>query len=74
MLALVTTILFVWLFAAAVGLLLKIAWSAAKVLAVFLLLSAVPVMLGCLLFAGGIAVLIPVGMLLLAAGLLKACI
>lgn len=65
--------LFAWLFYHAVILIFKITWGFAKVAAVFLLVLAMPVLAGCLLFAGGILLLVPVAILAAAWGILKAC-
>lgn len=51
--------LFIWLFAKAIGLAIRITWGLAKVLAVILFVLALPALIGCLLTAGGITLLIP---------------
>ena len=73
MFELLTLALFVWLFYHAVRLIFKITWGFAKAAAVFLLVLAMPVLAGCLLFAGGILLLVPVAILAAAWGILKAC-
>lgn len=73
MLEAVVLIAFCWLFFKAVGLAFQAAWGVTKLLASVLFALAVPLLIGCLLFAGGILLLIPVGMVAAAFGLLKKC-
>lgn len=74
MLEILSVILFVWLFYHALRLTFKIAWSAAKVIAVILFVIALPALIGCLLFASGIALLLPAAIIAIAWGILKACV
>lgn len=74
MLDLLITVLFCWLFFKAVGLMFRVTWGAAKLIASLLFVLAVPVLVGCLLIAGGFLLLVPLAMVGLAFGLLKACI
>ena len=67
-------ILFCWLAFKAIGLALSLTWGAAKILASLLFVIAVPVLFVCLLFAGGVVLLLPVAMIGLAWGVLKACV
>ena len=69
-----TIVVFVWILIKAFGLMLRLTWGIAKILAAILMVLALPVLLVCLLFAGGIALLIPVAMVGLAAGIVKACV
>ncbi len=66
-------VFFCWLFFKAIGLALKVAWSATKIAAAILLAIACPLLAVCLIFAGGIILLIPVAIIAAAFGLLKAC-
>ena len=66
--------LFCWLSVKAVGLALSITWGAAKILASLLFVIAVPMLFICLLFAGGIVLLLPLALIGGAVGLLKACV
>ena len=66
--------LFVWLFVKAIGLAFKVAWGAAKIAAMVLFVLAYPALILLLLFAGGIALLIPLAMIAAAFGLLKICV
>lgn len=74
MLELLTTILFCWLFFKAIGLAFRAAWGFAKIAASLLFAIAVPLLIGCLMFAGGILILVPIPLVAIAFGLLKACV
>lgn len=74
MMELLAVILFCWLFFKAVGLAFRMAWGAAKIVASLLFALAVPMLVLCLVFAGGIFLLLPLAMVGIAFGLLKACI
>lgn len=72
MLEILTVIVFCWLFFKAAKLALKIAWGGLKLIVSLLLALAIPVLIGCLLFAGGMALLIPLGIVAIVCGLLSA--
>ena len=74
MLEILVTILFCWLFFKAVGLAFRVAWGTAKIIASLLFAVAVPMLVGGLLLAGGFLLLIPLAMVALAFGLLKASV
>lgn len=74
MMELLTLILFCWLFIKAVGLAFRVAWGAAKIIAALLFALAVPLMVLTLIFAGGMFLLLPLALLGIAFGLLKACV
>lgn len=74
MLELLVVILFIWLFWQAVKLTFRIAWGAAKVIAVILFVLSIPTLIGCLLFAGGLALLVPIALVAIAGGILRACL
>lgn len=74
MLEILIVVLFCWLFFKAIGLVFKVAWSAVKILASVMLVIACPLLAVCLLFAGGIALLVPVALIAAALGLLKVCV
>ena len=59
--------LFGWLFFHSIGLALHLTWCAAKVIA------ALPVLLVCLFVAGGLLLLVPLGLIGAAFGILKFC-
>ena len=66
--------IFIWLLMKTIGLAFKLTWGAAKITASILIGLAFPVLIVCFLFVGGIALLVPVAMIAIAAGIVKACI
>lgn len=69
-----TVVVFVWLLAKAAGLAFKITWGLAKVVASILMVVALPVLIVCIVFVGGLALLVPIVIIAIAFGLLKACV
>ena len=65
--------IFIWLLVKSIGLAFKLTWGVAKIAASILIGLAFPVLIVCLVFVGGIALLVPVIMIAIAAGILKAC-
>lgn len=63
-----------WLGFKVLKLAFRMAWSLTKIAATVLLALAFPALIGCLLFAGGVLLAIPLLMIAIAFGLLKACI
>ena len=74
MFELLTTALFLWLAVKAIGLCLRLTWGFTKLAVGLLIVLAFPALLGCLLFVGGIALLIPLAMIAIAAGIVKSCV
>lgn len=74
MMELLMVALFCWLFWKVLGLAFRAAWGVTKILASLLFILAVPLLIGCLAFAGGILLLIPLAMVALAGMLLKAAL
>lgn len=74
MLKILTVILFCWLFFKALGLAFRVAWGTTKIIVSLLFALAVPLLVVCLLFAGGIALLLPLALVGIAFGLLKAIV
>lgn len=70
---LLITIAFFWLFFKALGLAFRVAWGTTKIIASLLFGLAVPLLLVCMLFAGGIVLLLPLALVGIAFGLLKTC-
>ena len=66
--------IFIWLLVKAIGLAFKLTWGVAKIAASILIGLAFPVLIICLVFVGGIALMVPVVMIAIAAGILKACL
>lgn len=74
MMELLVLILFCWLFFKAVGLVFRMAWGTAKIVASLLFAVAVPLLIVCLLFAGGVFLLLPLVLIGIAFGVVKACV
>lgn len=74
MLELLSVVLFIWLFWKVLGLAFRAAWGMTKILAWLLFILAVPLLIGCLLFAGGLLLLIPIAMVAIAGMLLSAAL
>ena len=74
MFELLTVAIFIWLLVKAVGFAFKLTWGIAKIAASILIGLAFPVLIFCLLFAGGILLLVPLLMIAIAAGILKVCL
>ena len=74
MLELLTLVIFLWLLVKTLGLSFRLTWGIAKILAGILIVLAFPVLFLCLVFVGGVALLVPIGMIVLAGGILKACV
>ncbi len=72
MLEILAVVLFCWLFFKAVGLAFRVAWGTTKLIATLLFALAVPMLIGCLLFAGGILLVLPFALVGIAFALLKA--
>lgn len=65
---------FCWLFFKCLGLMFRLTWGAAQIIASLLFAVAIPTLLGCLFFAGGVILLVPLALISLAFGVLKSCI
>lgn len=74
MFEILVTALSVYFFIGAVKLAFRITWGATKIIASVLLSLAVPVLILCLIFAGGAVLLIPVLLIAGAFALLKKCV
>ena len=73
MFEILVTIFSVWLFIWTVRLAFKITWGVAKITASILLTLAAPILILCLIFAGGASILIPAFLIAGAFGILKRC-
>ena len=71
MLDILLTLLFISLFIWTVKLMFKLTWGIAKVVAVILMIIALPTLIGGLMVAGGLVLLIPVALLIGAIGTIK---
>lgn len=74
MLELLAVMVFIWLLVKSVGLALRLTWGAAKIIASILMALALPLLIVCLVFASGLALLLPIGLIALAAGIVKTCV
>ena len=74
MFELLTLAIFLWLFVKAIGFAFRLTWGITKIAASILIGLALPVLILCLIFAGGIVLLVPLVMIAIAAGILKACL
>ena len=74
MFELLTIAIFVWLMVKAIGLVLKLTWGTAMVIASILIGLALPVLIICLLFVSGIALIVPVALIGIAVAILKAVV
>lgn len=74
MFELVTIGIFGWMLVKAIGFAFKLTWGVAKVAAAILIGLALPVLIVCLVFVGGVVLLVPLVMVAVAAGILKACL
>lgn len=74
MFELLTLVLFAWLFVKVIGLTLRMTWGIAKITVSLLIGLALPVLFVSLIFIGGIALLFPIAMIAIAAGIVKACV
>ena len=74
MFELLTLVVFVWLLVKAISLAFKLTWGIAKVVASILMIIALPMLIVCFVFAGGIALIVPIAVIGIAVGLLKACV
>lgn len=74
MFELITVAIFVWLLVKGIGLALRLTWGAAKVIASILMVLALPLLILCLVFASGIVLLVPIVVIGIAVGILRACL
>jgi len=74
MFELLTIAIFFWLLVKAIGLAFKLTWGFAKITASILIGLALPILFISILFVGGIALLVPIAMIAIAAGIVKACV
>lgn len=65
------TVIFIWIFFMALKLTFKITWGLTKVIAIILFIIAPPALIGCLFFASGAILLLPLALIVCAFGLVK---
>lgn len=71
MLDILLTVLFISLFIWTIKLMFKLTWCVAKIIAVILMIIALPTLIGGLMVSGGLVLLIPVALLIGAIGIIK---
>ena len=69
-----TLLVFLWLLLKTIGLVFRLTWGIAKLAAGLLIGLAFPALIVCFLFVGGIAMLIPIGLICIARGIVKSCV
>ncbi len=74
MFELLSIAVFIWLLAKAAGLAFRLTWGVAKVVASILMGIAVPLLVVCVVFVGGLTLLVPLAVIGLALGIVKACL
>ena len=74
MFELLTIVIFIWLLVKTIGLAFRLTWGMAKIIATIMMVIALPVLIFCLVFVGGLALMIPITVIGMAFGLLKACV
>ena len=74
MFELLIIVIFIWLLVKAIGLAFKLTWGVAKIAASILIGVALPMLIVCLVFVSGIVLLVPLVLVAIAAGILKACL
>ena len=74
MFELLTIVIFIWLLVKTIGLAFRLTWGMAKNIATIIMVIALPVLIFCLVFVGGLALMIPIAVIGMAFGILKACV
>lgn len=69
MFEILTVAIFIWLMVKSIGFMFKLTWGAAKIVASILMVVALPALIICLVFASGIALLVPIILIAIAAGM-----
>ena len=74
MFELITVLIFIWLLGQAIGLALRLTWGIAKIAASILMVLALPLLVVCLVFVGGLALMAPLAVIGIALVILNACV
>ena len=74
MFEILAALIFLWLMFQCIGLVFKLTWGTAKIIAGILMVLSLPALILCLVFAGGFLLLIPIALIVLAAVILRACV
>lgn len=67
-------LLFIWLLGKTIGLAFRLTWGAAKIAVTILMALALPLLIGGVLLAGGLLLVVPLGLIGIAFGIVKACV
>lgn len=67
-------IAFIWLTIKFFGLAFRITWGVAKIVASLLFVLALPVLMICMIFASGLALLLPIALVVGAIGMLRSAL
>lgn len=73
MFEILTIVICIWLSIKFIGLALKLTWGLTKLFAFVLFLISLPALIGVLLFAGGVLLLVPIVLILIAIGVVGSC-
>ena len=71
MFEILAVVIFVWLMFKALGLVFRLTWSVTKLVAGLLMAVAFPLLVVCLVFAWGLLLLVPLGLMGIAWAILK---
>ena len=74
MFEILTIAIFIWLLVKSISFMFKLTWGVAKIVASLLMVVALPILIVCLVFVSGIVLLVPIILIAIAAGILKACL
>ena len=74
MFEILTVVIFLWLLAKTVSMAWKLTWGMARIAASILIGLAVPLLVVCLVFAGGLFLVLPLAVIGIAFAVLKACL
>ncbi len=74
MFEILVVIAFIWLLLKVLGIAFKLTWGLAKAVAAILMVVAAPLLILCLIFAGGLLLLLPLALIAVAFAILKACV
>ena len=74
MFELITVVIFGWLMFKGIGLAFRLTWGIAKIVASILMILALPLLVVCLLFAGSLALIVPLVVIGIAVAIMDACV
>ena len=74
MFEILTVAIFIWLLIKSIGFMFKLTWGMAKIIACIIIGLALPALFVSAVFLGGIALLVPIAMIGIAGGIIKACV